>query len=242
MSIELELELEAYAEDDCMDECHLVLKVFGNRFELPALIKPYVFTHHFKKTWEDGAPEASYQKTASRRYGFYLFDNHFNVMWGIQGDMHFEFSDEGLKEKRWSCFLPWAEWKFIRHTVFNPDSTVYAEADHTHVDFDVRDETPTIDFTFNDYDGENLSVKTYIEEREWSRGVGWFGWLRCFFTNKVSRCLNLEFSGEVGKGKGSWKGGTLGHGIEMLNVEESNESAFKRYCKEHNLAYKGKSQ
>ena len=46
---------------------------------------------------------------------------------------------------------------------------------------------------------------------------------------KIRRSLDLEFSGETGPEKGSWKGGTVGTGIEML-PGELHEAAFRRYC------------
>lgn len=48
--------------------------------------------------------------------------------------------------------------------------------------------------------------------------------------------LDLEFSSEVGRRKGSWKGGTLGHGIEML-PGELHEAAFRRYCAQNDLTF-----
>lgn len=68
-----------------------------------------------------------------------------------------------------------------------------------------------------------------VEEREWHRGEGWFKWLKWFYPAKIKRSLDLSFSAEVGPQKGSWKGGTLGHGIDML-PNETVEDAFRRYC------------
>lgn len=41
--------------------------------------------------------------------------------------------------------------------------------------------------------------------------------------------LDLRFSEEVGPQKGSWKGGTIGTGCDML-PGETPEQAFRRYC------------
>ena len=93
---------------------------------------------------------------------------------------------------------------------------------------------PTVEFLFADYDGKEIIVKTKIEEREWAFGEGWFKWLSFFRKNLIRRSLDLDFSSEVGPEKGSWKGGTIGHSIEML-PNELHEEAFKRYCElEHN--------
>ena len=91
-------------------------------------------------------------------------------------------------------------------------------------------------FAFKDFDGEELTARTTIEEREWRFGVGWFAWLSLFRKPKISRYLEIAFSGETGKRKGSWKGGTTGHSIEML-PGELHESAFRRYCTEHDMTF-----
>ena len=78
----------------------------------------------------------------------------------------------------------------------------------------------------------------HSEERQWKFGTGWFKWLSLFRKDRVRRSLDIDFSREVGREKGSWKGGTIGHGIEML-PGESNEQAFRRYCTENNLSFIG---
>ena len=50
--------------------------------------------------------------------------------------------------------------------------------------------------------------------------------------------LDIEFDQETGPGKGSWKGGTFGHGIEMYEGE-THLSAMKRYCRQEQN-HKGK--
>lgn len=84
-------------------------------------------------------------------------------------------------------------------------------------------------FKFQDFDGQMIIATCMIEEREWHRGRGWFQWLKYFYKPKIRRSLDLKFSEEVGPEKGSWKGGTVGHGIDML-PGETPEMAFRRYC------------
>src|SRR5690606_33228759 len=93
-------------------------------------------------------------------------------------------------------------------------------------------------FTFRDFDGEELTATTRIEEREWRFGVGWFKWLSLFRRPKVSRDLEITFSGETGKRKGSWKGGTIGDSIKML-PGELHEPAFRRYCAANGMTFVG---
>jgi hypothetical protein len=102
--------------------------------------------------------------------------------------------------------------------------------------WEAEESCPTVSFAFTDFDGEALTAKTKIEEREWRAGTGWFKWLSYFRTPIIHRSLDIRFSGETGKRKGSWKGGTVGHSIEM-NPGELHESAFRRYCAEHEMKF-----
>lgn len=101
--------------------------------------------------------------------------------------------------------------------------------DRWRAERDVEDACPSRTFRFIDFDGEEIECKTRIEEREWHKGTGWFKWLRFITKPKIHRSLDLDFSKEVGRRKGSWKGGTTGHSIEML-PGELHEAAFRRYC------------
>jgi hypothetical protein len=53
--------------------------------------------------------------------------------------------------------------------------------------------------------------------------------------------LDIRFSEETGRRKGSWKGGTLGHGIDML-PGELHEAAFRRYCATHEMEFVGAAE
>ena len=102
----------------------------------------------------------------------------------------------------------------------------------------MKDACPTRVFAFKDFDGQELTVITRIEERQWEYGTGKFKWLSRFKRPMIQRSLDLEFSGETGRRKGSWKGGTVGHSIEMQHGE-LHESAIKRYCEKHEMTYVG---
>jgi hypothetical protein len=65
----------------------------------------------------------------------------------------------------------------------------------------------------------------YVDEMEWR----WRIFHRLYKLGiklgpkKVMRCISVSFSGEVGERTGSWKGGTLGCGYEMLPGETAQE-------------------
>lgn len=75
---------------------------------------------------------------------------------------------------------------------------------------EIRDSVPTQSFALEDYDGERNEVVTHIEEWEWRRGEKWCAWLGYLAPKKKRRSLMLNFRNEVGREKGSWKGGLMG--------------------------------
>lgn len=160
------------------------------------------------------------------------------------------YTHDSSTTKIWCKHLPWKMWRHVRHSLYTP------EGEHFHTEkkgddfrewFDIKERCPKVHFWFEDYDGELIAATCNIEEREWHRGEGWFKWLRFFYPAKIVRSLDLQFSAEVGPRKGSWKGGTIGHGIDML-PGESAEAAFRRYCekdherngRKYNLRFIGK--
>ena len=116
-------------------------------------------------------------------------------------------------DKRWACYLPWMMWRHVSLAVEESDSV----------------------FLLKDYDGEEILATTHFETRRWTKGTGWFTWLRFFCPDMVRRTLQIDFDKEVGKDKGSYKGGILGTGIETLNDQETEESALQRYCDKSHL-------
>jgi len=80
------------------------------------------------------------------------------------------------------------------------------------------------------YDGEKIPCVIWTEEREWR--PKWLQWQNII--HHVSRTAAVQFSKEVGKEKGSWKGGVLGTG-ERMKAGESALDAIKRMEKERNF-------
>jgi hypothetical protein len=144
-------------------------------------------------------------------------------------------------EQRWSCFLPWTQWRHVRHSLYGLNGEhFWTEPQEKNWDayWKAKEACPVVRFSFRDFDETELIATTRIEEREWRFGVGWFKWLSWFRRPKVSRSLDIEFSGETGPEKGSWKGGTVGTSIEM-KPSENHEGAFRRYCDEdHRSKYR----
>lgn len=200
--------------------------------KLPRLFSPekikveYTSTAATEKNW--------YWKSHEREYGISFAEGHMSVQYGRQ-------TDTDTTTQQWSCFLPWKSWRLVRHTLYDADAnpfwSQYGKGPWDTLNA-MRTACEKVTFSFIDFDGEEIEATTMIEEREWHRGEGWFTWLSHIYRPKIRRSLNIDFSKEVGKGKGSWKGGTTGHGIELIHPAESHEHAFRRYCDKYNLTFK----
>lgn len=211
----------------------IVVYAFHRRIEvsLPDLVKPYrrwvEFTH------QNHPDMKGYWDVHRREWGFCLHEGFLQVFFGAQ-------THDSSTTQSWSKFLPWTQWRYIR--------TSYHGLDGEHLrtfperrgfsafedEYAFEDTVPKRVFRFRDFDGEEIEATTHIEEREWRFGEGWFKWLSLFRRPKVRRSLDIKFSKEVGREKGSWKGGTIGHSIEMQD-DELHAEAFRRYAAEHNL-------
>jgi len=235
------LAIQLSSGDDDGRRCRLRFSGFGRTMlvALPEWVcraeRKWVDTSHYE--WSKG--KGGYWDIIPREYGFTLSDGHLSVSHGRQ-------THDSSTEQRWGWFLPWTQWRFVRHSLYGLDGALFADLpprarwgspEHERGEA-LKDACPTATFAFRDYDGEALMVTTKIEERAWKLGEGWFKWLSVFRAQKVRRSLDLRFSGETGKRKGSWKGGTIGHSIEML-PGELHEAAFRRYCPEHDMTFVG---
>lgn len=213
------------------------------KINLPRILRPFLIKH-VPTTW-DVATVARlgrnyYFEAFPREYGFCLSEGHFTLFLGAQ-------THDSLTTQSWSCFLPWTQWRFHRMSFYDTTGAEFwTQLDSERRkkrDFDAQyvaeKACPSVSFNFKDYDGKEISVVTRIEEREWLFGEGWFKWLSWFRKPKIRRSLDLQFSEEVGPEKGSWKGGTMGHSIDML-PGELHESAFRRYCNKDRDARHGR--
>lgn len=211
----------------------LTLNAFGwaLRIRLPRIIQPLRIRH--EKHWDEATVARlgrnHYFETHEKEFGFSLSDmgngyDFLQVHYGPQ-------TGDSSTTKSWCTHLPWKQWDCVRHSVYTPTGEHFATMERRKRDsyYEAKQLCPSSKFRFKDYDGAEIIATCIIEEMEWHRGEGWFKWLKFFYPAKIRRSLDLAFSAEVGPGKGSWKGGTLGHGIEMLKGE-TPEMAFRRYC------------
>lgn len=237
----LYLGLSSSGEED--RQCRVRVSGLGHTFivVLPNIIGP-------SRTWVDtsqyewASERGGYWQVDRREYAVSCHDGLLRLCFGRQ-------SNDSSTTKDWAWFLPWTQWRHVRHSFYGVKGEHVAtlpDAGKSYFDDPGRwereragaDTVPTVAFEFDDFDGERIVATTRIEEREWRFGTGWFKWLSLFRRPRVSRSLDIRFSSETGREKGSWKGGTIGHSIEML-PEELHEAAFKRYCDEHQMSFVG---
>jgi hypothetical protein len=237
-------------DDEDYPGCRLRVSVFGHTviLVLPPIIKPFK-RKIYPESWDEATVARLgrnwYFDCHEREFGFSYSTDSAGV--GGGGFLRVFLGPQTMDSsttKSWSYFTPWNNWTHVRHTYYDlagnpfwdepqnqPWAKLGTEEWRSRYDAEkaVVDSCPTKTFSFTDFDGEQLTAKTRIEEREWRLGTGWFKWLGKFKKPIIHRSLDLDFSGEVGRRKGSWKGGTTGHSIEML-PGELHEAAFRRYC------------
>jgi hypothetical protein len=238
----LAISLKSQGDEDEGKFSTLRLTVLGHTFivVLPQIVPPY----RTKVTPEWDAETIArlgrdwYWDVDEREYSVSYSDGYLSLHFGRQTH-----DSRTCKQKGW--FLPWTQWRHVRHSYYDPAGNHFADIPkrvgqwtRESMDYDraLKDSVPKRAFSFYDFDGELLFATTHIDEMEWHFGEGWFKWLSLFRKPKIRRTLDIWFSGETGKRKGSWKGGTMGHGIEML-PDELHDDAFKRYCTEHDMIF-----
>lgn len=217
----------------------LTVYAFGwcARLWLPAVLQPHRVKVH-AKYWDAATIERVgrdwYCETHPREFGFSLHEGFLQVFYGRQ-------TGDSATTQSWSKHLPWTQWRHVRLSLYDLEGNHFWTEPQPCLDWEerhrMRDAVPKARFEFTDYDGKRIVATTHIEEREWRLGEGWFKWLSLFRQPKIRPSLDIAFSEEVGPEKGSWKGGTIGHGIDML-PGELHEAAFRRYC-EQNQRSKG---
>ncbi|MEQ8450627.1 MAG: hypothetical protein RIB97_13160 [Nitratireductor sp.] len=225
--------------------CNLRLSAFGHTLivELPAIIKPHVsWVDLSNRDWAAPGPDgrAGYTQVDKRQFGISVSDGFLQVFRG-------RCTMDSSTDRTNGYFLPWKQWRHVRRSFYGLEGEHFATLPDTGKSYrddpgrferekSIADAVPTMAFEFDDFDGERIVATTRMEEREWRRGEGRFKWLSIFYSPKVERSLDIRFSAETGERKGSWKGGTIGHGIRMRD-HELHEHTFRRYCLENNMTF-----
>jgi hypothetical protein len=87
-------------------------------------------------------------------------------------------------------------------------------------DKDLFRETHPYHYMLDNGEVQHVQATISVSEMEWRlRKATWFPWIR-----KLHRSIEVSFSDEVGERAGSWKGGCVGCGYEMLPYEEPKQT------------------
>lgn len=232
-------------DDDEDQGCRLRLEMhwFTLHVALPPIIKPW-------RRWHDITSEPlrsniiaegrkpGYWDSYPREYGFTTAEGALHWSYGPQTH-----DSETTKRRCW--LYPWREHRCIRRSLYDTEGNLFVNIPQApsyrewrnrwDIERLLQDACSTKQFEFEDYDGERIVATCRIEEREWVRGKGIFR-LLYIGRNKIKRTFAVRFSSEVGKKKGSWKGGTVGHSGDIA-PGETLESAFRRYCARQGLTF-----
>lgn len=247
------IDLRSGGDEDEGRGCRLRFSAFG--FTMLVALPGWVLRP--ARRWVDTSrhewskPVGGYWDIIPREYGFSFSDTGM-VGGTVALHVHFGRQTHDSSTDQSKCyFLPWTDWRHVRHSLYDLDGAHFADIperkrgvtlgapgfnNYWDVAHALEEACPKRAFAFKDFDGEELTATTRIEEREWLLGTRWCKWLSWFAKPKVHRSLDIRFSGETGKRKGSWKGGTIGHAIGM-EPGELHEAAFRRYCAEHNMSF-----
>lgn len=192
---------------DNRPQIHLSLGFFHLTLKLP-----------FKNSWTD---ECDYPKWGVSYHGKTLWIHR-----GGKGNM------KG-GSKWWTIEMPWA-WDWVRTSVLKKDESWEHEDSKTRKDFykEIWNDILWIEkhpYTYVLRNGEiqNRIATIGVEEREWR--WHWFKWSK--FPHRVSKTIAVKFDDEVGEDTGSWKGGTIGCGYNLL-PNESPLECLRRMEKE----------
>lgn len=243
----IRIEWNSGGEEEGYPHNFLRIVAFGwaVRMRLPNILRPWK-EKHVALGWSKEDVERIgrdwYYNVWPREYGFALSNmgNGYDFL-----QIHFGAQTHSSDTTQdWCCHLPWKQWDCVRHSMYHPDGTHYFTEPRDNRGrgnwdawWKAKQECPLVHFEIRDHDGQKRIASCHIEEREWHRGTGWFKWLKWFSKPKIRRDLDISFDYEVGPEKGSWKGGTVGTGIEMLPYEYPL-NAFKRFCqKDHNALH-----
>ena len=175
------------------------------------------FFIHFSIIWGDfyiHIPwiRSKYDECDPPEYGFYFYSHGS----GIPDNF---VVCKGKKTKHHE--LPWA-YQWVRTSILLKDGTWDHETKKNRKNYYENEwkekrhtEQHTYKYTLENGIIQGRIAEVTVTEREWR--PKWFKWTGFFSKNR--RSIDVEFNEEVGEGSGSWKGGTLGCGWDLLPGE-----------------------
>ena len=170
----------------------------------------------FRNSWTDECDPP--------KWGISIHDNTVWIYRGGKGNMK-------RGNKWWTWNIPFLTKNWVRSSILLKNNTWEHETKGNTKNFyeeKWKKKQAVWNYRYTDkYDGEIIPTTIYVEEREWR--PKWLEWTSLFAEKR--RTIDVHFSKECGKRKGSWKGGTIGCGYELL-PNEHPLSCIKRMEKE----------
>ena len=152
------------------------------------------------------------------QYGIQI---HNDTFWLHLGGPMDESSNQ-CNSKWITWYLPWFSWNFDGHHVWDGKKWVEpakGEYEAPYSDGRIVEQHPYT-YTLNNGEIQNRTATIYKERRKWHRK--WFP-----ISKKIIESIDVKFDKEVGERTGTWKGGTVGCGYDLL-PNESMLSALRR--------------
>lgn len=142
-----------------------------------------------------------------QQWGFSMLDDALHLHWN---------------ERTKVIWLPWLHKIHQRHEVRRPDGSWVPYVPHYEEKEPDGRETFDFPYSYKLKRGEiqNRTASVYVERRAWR--PKWFTWTSLF--EKERQNIDVQFSDEVGERTGSWKGGCIGCGYEMLPGETAEQT------------------
>lgn len=156
------------------------------------------------------------------RYGIAI---HGGTLWIHTGGKYDESMGQMMGGRQWITWdLPFVTWKFDEHRILTSVGTWYP-IKKNESSWELKPQIghcEVHDYYYTRRNGEIQHVKAtcYIEEREWHRK-----WLP--MCKMVRREVDVSLDGEIGEGTGSWKGGTVGFGIDIEEHETISDALVR---------------
>lgn len=155
---------------------------------------------------------------------------HSNTFWIYKGGK----GNYNGGNKWWAWNLPFITREWVRTSILLKDDTWEHKNPASAIQFyndEWKEKQKSWDYDYTDkFDNSIIPTKIYVEEREWR--PKWLTWTSLFA--KKRKTIDVHFSKEVGKSKGSWKGGTVGCSYQILE-NESPLDCLKRMELEREL-------
>lgn len=160
-------------------------------------------------------------------YGFNYHGRALWIHWGIWN---------GKKKQVLIIHMPWYYGSSFKQEYFNWEGVYFMTVEHRDrggflSTYDAMEQIKNFlsgvyDYTYTLKSGEvqQRKARIYVTKQYWK--MHWFP-----FIHKVSKCINVTFSDEVGERTGTWKGGCISCGYEM-KPGETPEQTLRRMERE----------